>query len=62
MSAIDALSAANLIFTNLSIDYFAIDLIRKGGLGIYKPSFAIAPLFGSFATWLLSIYPIQLAL
>ena len=58
LRVIDGLSAANLIITNLSVDYYAIDLIRQGGKGIYRPSFAIAPLFGSFATWLLSIYPI----
>lgn len=55
------MSAANLIVTNLWIDYLAIDLAINGTNGIYGRSSAIAPLFGSFATWLLSIYPIQLA-
>ena len=59
---IDFISAVSLIMTNVLIDKLAIDMIVNGGYGVFDRSFAIAPLAGSAATWLLSIYPLQLAI
>ena len=58
---VDWLSAILLVATNLAIDGIAFSLIIYGGKGIYKRYDAIAPLCGSMATWLLSIYPMFLA-
>ena len=59
---VDWVSAILLVATNLAIDGIAVSLIIYGGKGMYNRYDAIAPLCGSMATWLLSIYPIHLAL
>ena len=59
---IDYASAFSLIATNAMIVWLSLDLIQNGFNGVHNPVFTFAPLIGSAATWLLSIYPVQLAI